>query len=80
MTRTWVGLIIVAGARAGGGGTGAARITPLTADFCEQQTFTDTAETPYVLPWTVGARYEIQQDRVAATGELLEMESYRAGS
>lgn len=61
-------MLIVTGIVAcGGNGDGAQAPVPQT-DFCDRQSFTPPAQSPYVLPWNAGASYTMFQGNCSRLG------------
>ncbi len=55
---------LLAACGGGGGGT----TTPAPVSFCSTQAFTDPAQSPYVVPWNVGASYTMFQGNCSSLG------------
>ena len=68
--------ILVAACGGGGGSTPASPPPPPAASFCDSQDFVSPDESPYVLPWTVGASYTMFQGNCSTLGGHRETFAY----
>lgn len=70
MKRTLLLCVLLGTTACGGGGGGSAAPAPpaATQPFCDQQAFTPPDQSPYVLPWNVGATYTMFQGNCSQLG------------